>query len=507
MKTSPLAATLIEHQRRMVRERLAQDAKGKPLVRYQRDPVGFARDILGVRLWGKQKQILIALAAKKDARVAVRSGHKVGKSRLDAVAAYWFAACFPGGRAIMTSASGRQVKDILWREITAIWRGMTTAQRELLGCHAPHVAPDAGVLWDDGREIKGFTTDDPERMAGYSGEHLLFILDEASGIDKPIFDAIQGNRASDGGRVLMTSNPTRTSGEFFDAFHDRRAFYATFHISSLESPNVTGTEEAIPGLAGPVWCAAMAEEFGEGSPLYEIRVLGNFPTQGSNAVIGVGLVEEARKRGEEAAEPHWSVARLHLGVDVARFGDDESVVLPRRGTWSGKARVVSGFDTVEVSGLVLDMARDLVQAGETVKPIVKVDGIGVGGGVVDILRQSDAVDVVDVNVAEVSDDPERYPNLRSQLWFGLADWLKTASIANDDRMAGEMTMPTYSFDERGRRKVIGKKEMKSRIGRSPDRAEAAMLAVYGRDDDAGAWDDDDDNESDSLTRYGSARGF
>jgi phage terminase large subunit len=506
-RPNPLAATLIEHQKRMVRERLQADAKGKPLTRYQRDPVGFARDVLGMRLWRKQREILNALAAKRDALVAVRSGHKVGKSRLDAVAAFWFAACFPGARAIMTSASGRQVKDILWREISAIWRKMTVAQRELLGCHPPHVAPDAGVLWDDGREIKGFTTDDPERMAGYSGENLLFILDEASGIERPIFEAIEGNRAGGTGRVLMTSNPTRTTGEFFDAFHNKRAFYVTFCISSLDSPNVTGEEEPIPGIADPVWCEQMERKYGKTSPLYEIRVLGNFPSQGSNAVIGVAAIEEAKKRGEVMVEPQWSEARLHLGVDVARFGDDESVITARRGAWTAPPRVVLGFDTVEVAGLALKMARELVQPGEGRKPLVKVDGIGVGGGVVDILRRSDEIEVVEVNVAEVSDDQDEYPNLRSQLWFGLANWLDTGAIANDEALEGELAMPSYSFDARGRRVVIGKKEMKQKLGRSPDRAESLMLAVYGRQDDASAWAETDDDGGEQLTRYGAGRGY
>ena len=484
-------------------ERLGKVA---PLAKYQQDPVGFARDVLGVRLWGRQAEILRHVAASVSARVAVRSGHKVGKSKTAAVLAFWFAACFPKARVVMTSSSGRQVKDILWREIRDIWRGLKAAARELLGCVEPAVDPGTGLLWPDGREIKGFTTDNPERMAGYSGENILFILDEASGIERPIFEAIEGNRAG-GARVVMFSNPTQTAGEFFDAFHDKRHLYACVHISSEETPNVTGDGPPIPGLAGPEWIAEKLAEWGEDSPLYQVRVRGNFPTQGSTAVVSISAVDSARKRWEEAGPPHWSESRLHLGVDVARFGDDESVIVPRRGRWAWEPRAVAGFDTVAVAGKVLEVAREMRDPGEKHKPLVKVDGIGIGAGVVDILRQHSWIDVVDVNVSERSDEEDMYPNLRSQLWFGLADWLLTGAIPDDSRMAGEMTAPTYSFDLRGRRKVVEKSEMKRKLGRSPDRAEALMLAVYEAhaslsEDDVAALLNDD------ATRWGDmGRGF
>jgi phage terminase large subunit len=488
--------------------------RGGVMVRYQRDPEGFVRDVLGVRLWGRQLDVLRAVAASRRARVAVRSGHKVGKSRVVVCLALWFACCFPDARVVLTSASFRQVRGILWRELKRLYRGA----RVPLGGEL-HKAPDNGLEWDDGREIKGFTTDDPERMAGISGENVLFILDEASGIAQDIFDAIEGNRAG-GARLVMTSNPTKTTGEFFDAFHSKRHLYTCIHISSLESPNVAANDNAIPGLATKEWCDEKLAEWGEDSPLYQVRVLGNFPKQGSDAVIALAAVEEARKRWDDAAndndldddEPRRPYigpqhGRLHLGVDVARFGDDESTVYARRGRFIVDYEVVHGMDTQALAELVERVAARHWQEGEKDLPLVKVDTIGVGGGVADKLRRNQRLRVVDIVVSETSDDEEKYSRLRDQLWFGLADWLKTGAIPADGKLEGELVSPTYGFDERGRRKVVSKDKIKAKLGRSPDRAEGLMLSVYeggeATDGDVGSVVEDDEQRWEEDARgYG-----
>ena len=125
---------------------------------------------------------------------------------------YKQAASRPGARVVLSSASARQVKTILWREVKALHRRAVARGYDL---PAPALDPETGVRWEDGREILGFTARDPEKMAGVSGAHLLFLLDEASGISPEIFEAIEGNRAG-GARIALASNPTQQSGEFFD---------------------------------------------------------------------------------------------------------------------------------------------------------------------------------------------------------------------------------------------------------------------------------------------------
>jgi hypothetical protein len=457
-------------------------------VDWRSDPVGYCRRVLGVEPWDKQIEIIEAV--RDYPRVAVKSGHKIGKSKCAGIIAWWFFASFPGARVILTSASSRQVRSILWREVRSLYRNAKIKPSDT----PPLKVPDPGLEVDDGREIKGFTTDDPERMAGISGESVLFIVDEASGVAPEIFEAIEGNRAG-GARVLMLSNPTQTTGEFFEAFNTKREFYKTLTVSSEDTPNVREGRNVIPGLATVGWVEEKRREWGVGSPLYSVRVAGQFPAQAKNAVVSLGVIEAARERWEDlqhkcspkCAEPcDLATAldrgaydgRLHIGVDVARFGDDDSVIVCRRGLMHVSTEAINGMDVVSIAGSVILAARSARRPGED-RPIIKVDVIGIGGGVADILRQHTDVVVVDVNVSEASQRPNEYANLRAQLHFDLARWLKDGgAIQEDAKLEQELLAPTYSFDMKGRQKIEAKEEIKKRLGRSPDRSDALALAVY-----------------------------
>ena len=240
----------------------------KKVQAWRQSPALFARDCLGVSLWSKQEEICDAVVVHP--RVAVRSGHKIGKSRAAAVIALWFALCYPGARVILTSASARQVRAILWRELRLLYNG---APVPLGGTW--HDDPSSGLRFDHGSEIFGFSTDQPERMAGISGTDLLFIVDEASGVPELIFEAVEGNRAG-GARLVLFSNPTRTAGTFYEAFTSKKNFWHGIHVQSTETPNATGTGN-VPGLATAEWCREKLLEWGPSSPLYEVRVAGTFP--------------------------------------------------------------------------------------------------------------------------------------------------------------------------------------------------------------------------------------
>jgi phage terminase large subunit len=437
-------------------------------MRYRSDPVAFAQEKLGLRIWDRQAEILLECA--KRLRVAVRSGHKIGKSTAAAVLALWFVYCFKGARVVMTSSTDRQVRRILWREVRRLYASL----RGEFGVDIA-LAPDTGLQLPDGREIVGFSTKEPERIAGFSGENLLFIVDEASGVPEPIFEAIEGNRAG-GARLVLFSNPTNTSGYFFEAFTTKCEFWSPerngrlIHVSSEEAAAVK-----IPGLATQAWIDEKVDEWGVESPLFQVRVKGNFPTQADNAVIGLQLVEAAHARWEaDAEEPD---APLELGVDVARYGDDDSVITARRGLYVWPPVVIHGQDTIQIAGKVLEIARARRRPREKVR--VKVDGIGVGAGVVDQLKQHRTeVDVLDINVAERATD-DTYARLRDQIWFAIRDWLKEGgAMPEDARLDAELVAPTYSFDPQGRIKVESKDETKKRLKRSPDRADSLGLAIY-----------------------------
>lgn len=466
-----------------------------PLAKYADDPVRFAAEVLRITPWSRQEELLRTVAGYP--RVAVRSGHKVSKSCSAAILALWWVATRPGGRCIVTAPSGHQIRDIFWKELTKQHR---RARAEIGG--TLHRVPDRGLQFADGREVLGFSTDEPEKMSGISGENLLFIVDEASGVDEAIFEAIDGNRAG-GGRIVMFSNPTKTSGYFYEAFTRRAEHWTLLHISSEESPNVAAGRAVVPGLATREWIEEKREEYGADSAQYFVRVRGDFPTHADNGIIGVSLVEESQKRWHALGDPlarfkDSALARanvLHLGVDVARFGGDESVIFLRRGNLVIGPYCYRGLDSVDLAGRVMAIAlehraRHLMRRSRDENfgldeeyfaeevPVVAVDVIGIGSGVFDALKRDKRVQAiaVDVSTSPPNDD---YARLRDFLWFSIREWLKAGgAIPLDAKLTAELVAPTYSFTVAQQIQVESKDEMRKKLKRSPDRADALALAIY-----------------------------
>jgi hypothetical protein len=431
---------------------------------YVEDPIGFAENVLGVSLWYRQREIIAAV--HKESRVAVRSGHKVGKSASAAAIALWFASTRPRARVILTAPTHRQIRTILWREIKALY----LHSKVPLGGELNEM-PEYGLQFADGREVVGFYTNEPEKMAGISGPAVLFIADEASGIPTEIYEAIEGNRAG-GARLVMFSNPTQTSGYFFDAFNKKRDYWRCIHVSSEEA-----AETGIPGLATKEFIDEKRREWGINSPLYQVRIAGNFPEQQSNAVIALGDVERAVARWNEMGEDR---SPLVLGVDPARFGDDSSAIVARRGQRVLSVSKVNGQNTHQTGARALEMSRQL-RFGPGERPHIRVDSIGIGAGVCDYLRDyhnKGEIVLVEVNVSAPARVEGRYHNLRSELWFKAAEWLRGGgAIPSDGELESELVTPTYNFDLKNRLRVMEKAEIKKILGRSPDKADAFCLAV------------------------------
>lgn len=468
--------------------------------RYYDHPEVFAQEVFGwrdrqtktwkpLRLWYRQVDICRLFASMaataegrtfpgmvhtgKRRRIAVKSGHKTGKTKIIGVLALWWFCTRVEAMVVLSSSSSNQVKLQVWKEITWLYRH---ARIPVGG--EPGKDPVTGITLEDGRLLVGLSTNETERMAGYSGPQLLYLLDECSGIEDPIIAAVQGNQAG-GAIVGMFSNPTKTSGKFFDAFHEASDFCCCETLSSEDAARVT---PRIPGLTDPVWLEQLAEEYGVESAMYQIRAKGEFPMQGTDAVIPLSFVTGAIERWRARAKSGERViGRLELGVDPARFGADESVIFPRRGHYAYPPRAFHGLDEAALSRKVLEVARDLRLPGEV--PIVRVDAIGVGQGVCSILRvDEECVRELEVIPVYVTDDPtdDRFLRLRDQLWWGVRSWLKEGGeIPKDNRLEKELRTPSYKIDPQGRIKVASKDEMKPLLdGRSPDRADALALAIY-----------------------------
>lgn len=462
---SEYRATLREAEAAL-RARARALAVGGRFTRYADDPVGFGRDILGLHVWSRQEAVM--KAARDHQRTGVRAGRKVSKSTSIAALALWNAMS-RGQPSFLTSSSYAQLKDIIWREVDRL------AVAARLPVTVP-LDPSTGIRTPSGGIIIGRSTNKRENMQGYSGHDALYLADESSGLPREIVEALEGNLAG-GGRLMLFGNPTQLSGPFYDAFHSQSSMWHGIRISSRESPNVTG-EASIPGLATAEWIQQMEVMHGPDSAMVQVHVDGDFPASGSNTVISLALVEEAMSR-QANLDPS---ERLHVGVDVARFGSDQTTVRPRRGNVALPSRKMRDTDSHAVARLVMEVVAQHATPDE--RPLVKVDVIGIGAGAYDVLRNDYGrqVEVLPVNVAEsATAQPHEggYRRLRDQLWFGMRDWLmEGGTLPMDEETRSDLIAATFRFDAQGRYVVSDKDELRKLIGRSPDEADALALSIY-----------------------------
>lgn len=428
--------------------------------RVRSDPVWFARHVLGIYPWSKQREILTSV--RDNRRTAVKACHGPGKTYTAAAAIHWFLR-LPNSRVVTTAPTWDQVKNLLWHEI----RAHHEAARIPLGGRMLQTE----YHLDDGRYAIGLSVkqERPEAFQGHHAENILVVYDEASGIPPAITEAGEGYMTTPGARMLLLGNPTRTSGEFYDAFHTRRASYHPITISAFDLPWATG-EEVPEDVAAHLTSEEWVEErrHWEGTALWDVKVLGEFPRTTDDAVVALADVEDAQARTVEVPED----AERRLAVDVARFGSDETVFAFREGN---RVRVVKhyvGRDTMETAGWAVRLR------GELGADRIIVDDSGLGGGVTDRLREL-GEPVIAFTAAEKALDEDLYPNRRSEAWFTFAERLPDLDLDPDPQLAADMTAPRWKMDSRGRRVVEKKEDTKKRIGRSPDRADAVLLTLLG----------------------------
>lgn len=427
----------------------------KILDRARQDPVFFVRQVLGGDPWEKQEEILKAVRDHK--RVAVRACHGVGKTKVAAWVALWFLYTHPNSKVITTAPTWHQVENLLWREIHAAH----AASRIPLGGKVLQTQIELDKQWF----ALGLSTDKPERFQGFHAEDILLIVDEASGVQQYIFDAAEGFLTSIGAKLLLIGNPTQLSGEFYNAF--RSPLYHKIHISAFDSPNLKAGKIVRPYLVTPEWVEDKRFKWGENSPLWYSRVLGEFPEQGDDTLIPLAWIEAAQQRwfAEQDGGP------IELGVDVARYGSDSTVIVVRKGNKASIVAQIYGQDTMEVTGRVIDALR------QTGASIAKVDEIGIGTGVVDRMKEQ-RYPVQGMNTSEAAYDKERFANKRAEWYWGLRERFQSGDIAipPDDELASQLASLKYKFDSRGRIQIESKEDMRKRGLPSPDKADALMLA-------------------------------
>lgn len=429
-------------------------------------PAEFAREVLGAEPTEQQLQAGRAVVERR--RVSIRSGHGTGKSTFMAWCVIWFLACHFPARVPCTAPTAHQLEDVLWSEI-AKWHRALAARIPALsvqfiwsaGAYRMAAAPNESFA-----VARTSRKENPEALQGFHCEHILFLVDEASGVPDNIFEVAEGALSTAGAYVVMAANPTRQSGYFFDSHHKMRGTWAALHWSGEDSPMVSRD-----------YVQAMETKYGRQSPVFKVRVLGEFVTA-ADGVIPLELCEAAKAR-EVACN---TSAPVVWGLDVARFGDDSTALAKRQGNWQLEPiREWWGKDTMQTTGLI-KAEWDATPQGQR-PAAINVDVIGIGAGVVDRMKEL-GLPVVGVNVAESESIRAgadlAFNRLRDELWWRGREWLEARDcrLADDDETIGELTTPTYSILSTGRIQVERKDDLKKRGVKSPNRADAWLLTFH-----------------------------
>lgn len=450
----------------------------KRIPTYRENPVLFAREVLLFEPDEWQQEALMDLAV--SSKVAIKSGQGVGKTGMEAVSLLWFLCCYPYPRIVATAPTKQQLHDVLWSEINK-WMSKSPLLSDILKWTKTYI-------YMRNYEKRWFavarTATKPENMQGFHEDNMLFIVDEASGVADPIMEAILGTLSGANNKLLMCGNPTRTSGTFFDAFNADRAIYKCHTVSSEDSPRTN--KENIESLI---------RKYGEDSNVVRVRVRGLFPKQEDDVFIMLSMIEHCIMKDAPEDVP---IKRIAFGVDVARYGSDETIIAKNVGGNITLPVMFRGQSLMTTVGKIVQQYRLAIKEYPAYrgKIYVNIDDCGLGGGVTDRLeevKQEEKLSrmvIVPVNAAGkvpdnvINDRKEKandiYDNMTTYLWGTVKDKLISEEITlpNDNELVAQLSCRKYRLTSRGKMQLESKEEMKKRSIDSPDRADAVALSLY-----------------------------
>lgn len=460
-------------------DRLDAKFKGSRLP-WHDDPAGFARDCIkwpnGQSLAPYQAEVLDDLV--RYHREAVRSLHGAGKTTTEALALLWFAVTRDAAgidwKAPITAGAWRQLERYLMPEIHLWARRL---RWDLVGREPFSERTELLALSLNLRHGSAFAvaSSDPGLIEGAHAESLFFAFDESKSIEPAIFDAAEGALGGPGEAfALACSTPGEPSGRFHE-IHTHRPGLEDWHTRHVTLDDAIGA-----GRVSESWAAQRGKQWGEGSAIYQNRVLGEFAAADEDSIVPLAWVEAATERWQQLQAAGVEFGKVtHLGVDVARSGADATVLALRCGDVVSELRKYPMGDTMVTTGHVVQVLR----AHPKCEPIVDV--IGVGGGVVDRLREQ-GFRTTAFNASAKANRKDRsgeleFLNARAGAWWHLRELLDpaygaTVALPPDDELIGDLTAPHYAITSSGKIQVESKDEIRKRLGRSPDAGDAVVQA-------------------------------
>lgn len=414
------------------------------------------------------KQLMDVGLPSNPIYLAISSGRGPGKSAFLSMLDCWFMSCWLGGTNIVTANTETQLRSRTMAElgkwhtmmINSHWfekssmslrpvKWFSDLLREQMSMDTQYYYTDA----------QSWSEENPDAFAGaHSQIGMMVQFDEASGVADPIWKVAEGffTDLAELRIWVVISNPRRNTGKFFDCFHKNSGFWTTRYIDS----------RTVEGVDINVY-QRIADQYGEDHDVTRVEVKGEFPRTGSKQFIGRDTVVDAGNRDIDTDDG----SPLIMSVDVARFGEDSSVIRFRKGR-DAKSYPITRFRGMDTMDLSAECAKLIDQY---LPDAVFIDGNGVGGGVVDRLKQL-RYRVIEVQAGGAALDNEKYVNKRAEMWGEMREWLSIGSIdGKDDLLADDLTGPEYDIDTKGRIKLETKDSMKKRGLRSPDDGDSLAM--------------------------------
>lgn len=453
------------------------------LAEFTHDPLGF---VLWAFPWGEpgelenhegpelwQREILVQLGEglitpEGAIRLARTSGHGIGKSALVAWIILWAMSTCPDCVGVVTANTENQLKTKTWVQV-AVWYRRCLA-KDLFKMTATalfSVDPEHEKTWRF--DMVAWSERNTEAFAGLhnQGRRIILVFDEASAIPDMIWEVAEGALTDENTEIIWAvfGNPTRNTGRFRECFPGGK-FAKRWKSAAIDSRSVRFTNKA--------QIAEWIEDYGEDHDFVRVRVKGMFPRVDAESFVPYDLVKSAIERPIDQQGDY-----VVLGVDVGRFGDDPSVIYPRcgRDAITRPPEILHKTDTMNL------VARVVAAAHRYGARMVFVDAGGVGGGVVDRLRQL-RVPVIAVDFGSAADGNTilddrgtKYKNKRAEIWGAMRAWLVEGSIpeivrGNENSLLEELTAPSFTLTGSEEIQLESKKDMRRRGVPSPNVADA-----------------------------------
>jgi len=437
---------------------------------YLDNAADWVRDVLREDVWSKQEEICNSVVTNRY--TAVKACHGPGKSFIAARIGCWWLNVHKLGDAFLvtTAPSWPQVQAILWREIRRAWRIGKLPGRITLECqwYMGEGRSDEELI-AMGRKPADYNE---QAFQGLHARYILIVIDEACGVPETLWTAVMTLMTNQNARVLAIGNPD-DPGSHFAQICKPGSGWNVISIPAFDTPNFTGepvTPLMAENLVTPMWVEDRRRDWGEGSPLWQAKVLAEFPDVSDEYLISPAMIQKGLDT--ELA----GFAKGRYGVDVSRFGEDKTVVYRNRG---GVIRLVDSWgmtDTMQTTGklkLQMDNHHHLQ------RPDLVIDVVGLGAGVFDRLREM-GYPVVPFSGAERAYRPDKFKNRRAEIYWTFRNDLEIGNIdldPDDTELQSQLQNIKWWVDSSGRIQIESKEDMKERGIKSPDLADACVYST------------------------------